>query len=361
MSLQKKNSTNNTISTIKNYKRKGKGKTIKNYQKLSLQSYSIHYKKTKRIPRTNIINYMKLHFETYRQVYDKLEQQGKYVLYLDDCFLLEDTLVTGKRIYSYDSPIQGNPSMSLDKLIAYAFYMKTKYAFVHESNGSITSESSYLDALKYQMGKDIRRDKRVINGKKYDLEYYSDTSNNNYDIADMFYQLLIETFYAAKSPIDYNTINKIALLSCQNMFNLLTDLISIKLQELLEPEMNSVFRPVKSANIVVTPDKKTMELIFDSELIISRDQEPVDPEYPCGKVSFILFIDFDKNTFAFSQFKLSYDINTCGPEINTRDNQKSNTSPLDALKRSVKLEYAIPVAIGIGGIIATPFLLGALI
>jgi hypothetical protein len=348
---------------VKNKNNKSK-KNNNNSNFNTVSFYAKKFKDTSLIPWTHIISYMKNNFNDYLKLYDKTEKENKFFIYLDDCFNFGKKIKSGQRVLSFDSPIDGKTSMSLDKLIAYSFYMKTKIAFI-DVNNEITSNAFYLKTLKYQMGKDIRRDNRVINGKEYSSSLYND--KDNLHTADLFYQTLIDYFYKIDNNINYDIINKIALLSCQNIFNLLTDMITIKLNNILSPETNSVFRPEKNIIITINDNEKKMELIFDTQLVISKDGNPMDPEYPCGKLVFHFLIDFNKNIYKFSKFELSYDINKCGPEeINNNtdnfntDNNNNNNNSNDNSNSSNKLIYALPIAAGIGGIIATPFILGSL-
>ena len=354
-STTKKNTiiTKNTKNVTNKKKQKNKNKTINNTAINNTSTYSKKFKGTSTIPITNIIKYMKSNFVKFNKLKIELDKTDKYPIYLEDCFEFGDNLKSGKRVFSFDSQIKGNKNMPLDKLIAYSFYLKTRSAFMSSDKDAATSTSKYLETLKYQMGKDIRRDNRTINGKEYSSELYYDEKKTNNDVADMFYQTIIDYFYKVNKKIDYNIINKICLLSCQNIFNLITDLVTLKLNDMLTPESNSVFNAVKSADIIIKPKAKSMEFIFDSQLIISRDGEPIDPEYPCGNLLFRFFVDFKSNTFKFMQFKLSYDINKCGPSTESQQNNSGTES-------SMKLQYAIPAALGIGGIIGTPFLLGAI-
>ena len=317
--------------------------------------YSKTFKNKSTIPTSKIINYMKQNFSKYDILKNQLEQENKYIIELDDCFDFKRALIPGLRQFSFDSPINSNPEFSIDKLISYAFYTKTRFAFIDEKTKEPTDKDKYLETLKNQMGKDIRRDNRTINGVEYSSLLYSDQTKNNYNIADMFYQTLIGYFNRIKD-IDFNIINKIALLSCQNIFNLITDLITLKINHLLDPEMNSVFEATKSADIIIEKDIKTMQFNFDSKLIISRDGEGMDPEYPCGLLSFKFLIDFTNNTFKFEKFKLEYNIDNCGPPKNPINNAANNENN----NNYGKLKYAIPAALGVGAIVATPFLLGAL-
>ena len=135
-------------------------------------------------------------------------------------------------------------------------------------------------------------------------------------------------------------------------------LIIIKINEAVNPETCDVFRPSKSISITLTKDMQTVEFNFTSSLIISKDGNPMDPEYPCGEISFVFYVDLLKNTFGFSTFQLSYNINNCGPTSNTNTNNPEEESTSN--KINVNWKYALPAAIGTAGIIATPFIIAAL-
>jgi hypothetical protein len=244
-------STINKYKKSKKSKKNKKNKTKKNTKKTQVNNYTRKFNNTKLIPNTQILKYMKNNFKSYLLFKDETAKQDKNVIYLDDCFNFGESLKSKERIFTFESSIPSNPNMNLDKLISYSFYIKTSYAFIDSSN-KFTSEDYYLELLKYQMGKDIRRDNRTINSKEYNSDIYSSEKLNNYEVTDMFYQTLITAYNKFRDNVNYNIINKIALLSCQNMFNLITDLVSIKLNEILEPELNSVFRPIKSASIYLS-------------------------------------------------------------------------------------------------------------
>lgn len=56
--------------------------------------------------------------------------QEKYVLNFDNCFIINpDSFRTGLRKNTINLSLQMNPETSLDKLIAYSFYLKQSYLF----------------------------------------------------------------------------------------------------------------------------------------------------------------------------------------------------------------------------------------
>jgi hypothetical protein len=317
--------------------------------------YNKNFKNSPLLPYTNIIAYVKTNFNEYSVLKNKLESEGNYkIITLDDCFDIKDKFKIGEREYTFDSSISGNPNMPLDKLIAYSYYIKSSSMFINKN------KLEFLKLLKYQIGKDVRRQDRTINGKEYTTSLYSDSSKTNYVITDIFYQTLIDAFYNANAnkQIDYNTVNKMGLLSCQNMYGLITDLITVKLSEITHPEVNSVFRPDKSETIIINNEQTTIEFFFKSQIVMSRDGGGMDPEYPCGTLEFKLLFDLKANIFKFTSFKLSYNINKCGPEIKNQGNNQGQGQ--EAKKDSlVKWEYALPAGIGAAGLVATPFLLAA--
>jgi hypothetical protein len=159
--------------------------------------YSKNFKGTKIIPVTSIINYMKQHYHEY---------DAQRQITLDDLFNFNNGLRPGLKKFLFDSPVDGTPDFTLDELISYAFYSKTRSIFI-QPNGQPSGQHSYLERLKHQMGKDIRRLDTTINGREYNSQiyYYNDeidnTDKNYYKSADMYYQILINYFLHLVAPI----------------------------------------------------------------------------------------------------------------------------------------------------------------
>ncbi len=313
---------------------------------------------TKNLPITNIIKYIKDNYANYVSLKAQANQQNKNILYLDDCFTFQTELPLGNKQLDIDTTAVQKKGMPLDKLIGYSFYMMTPYMFVNNNN-KITSLKKTIDNMKYQIGKDVKRTYVILNGTEYNYEFFS-TYENYYETTDQYCKLLVDKILEFSSIINYDNINKILLLTCQNMFNLITDLIVIKVNEIANPETSSVFRPEKNIIITLTERKQIIEYKFTTSLIISRNGEPMNPEYPCGNCSFTFYVDLLKDTFGFSSFQLSYDIDRCGPELEDAPANNNNNNNNDDEKSSINWKYALPAAIGVAGIASTPFIIAAL-
>ena len=346
---------------------------------------------SQRIPETPIINYMKNNFETFFTRFKQAETEHKSVIVLDDVFETTNIVKPTGNIYNLKTELNGNPNMPLDKLIAYSFYTKNREMFITKDNNP-TPENTYLELLKYQMGKDIARDDRTIQyynpnyGKKnadgetdtkkytqvlYGTSYFSKYKNDNDGgediVADEFYKLIIKSYANhVNKPFDYNTINKIALLSCQNVVSLVSDLVTEKIGDMLSPHISSVINSRKNNVITFTETEQTMEFNFESGLTITTTNENGEEDLnfdPRGHLTFNFFVDLKNNNFRFKNFELSYESDNATENANADADANAdgaNNAAVNPVGNRMKLQYAIPVAAGVGGIVATPFILGAL-
>ena len=327
------------------------------------------FKGTKLIPVTNIIQYIKDNYKDFVDAKKVADEKQKNVLYMDDCFNFKDKLNNGKgKRFSIDTSVESNPNMSLSKLIAYSFYLKMKYIFATQ-NGTLTTMDSFLEQIKYQIGKDVKRDDRTINDIPYSAEYFSKPEDDEeeipdyYSIADTFYQLVIDYYIKNNLKVNYNAVNIIGLFSCQNLYNLLTDLVIIKLNDMLKPEMSNIMHTKKKCIINITPTVQTLKLEFESDVVISQNGGAYDLEYPCGKLHFIFMVDLITNTYKFSQFEISYDLDKCGPEENNgeENNNEENNGVVDKYRKTkIAAAVSIPLAVSVAGIATMPYILGAL-
>lgn len=309
--------------------------------------YFKYFVNTKMLPSSEIFKTIYNGYNNYK----KIKNAKENALVLEDCLLFKKNFLHKERKKSIKTSAGQNPKCSLNKLLSYAFYIKMPYAFENEK-GTKRSYNEFIEIIKYQMGKDISRDSRIINGER--IDYRNDVSEeNNYSIADKLCLKLIQTYFNVYKLIDYNKINIIMLMSCQNIFNLISDMITLKLNEILEPEINSVFRPKKIMNVIIKKETQIVSLSFSSQLIISNNQgQYIDPEYPCGNLKFQFNINLLKNTFFMPNFELVYNLEKCSNEEMQIEKQ-----PVEKSTNKFKKEYAVPVVTGLGMILATPFLL----
>jgi hypothetical protein len=329
-----------------------KNKTNLNKSKKTIIIYNPYekYKNTKLIPKTSIITYMFSGYKEYLTYKEKCDKEKRNTLNLDDCFIInKDAMPVGLRKNEINLSLKMNPKLPLYKFLTYCFYSTQSSIFNSDINNAIST-------IKFQVGKDIKRSDRTINGKSYPGSFYNE--DNYYSDTDLFYQNIIDYMKLYHNKINLNIVNKIALLSCQNMFNFMSNLISLKLLEILKPEINAIFRPNKQVNITITKNEISMELYLKCQLIMSRDQEPIDPEYPCGNLEFNLYFDLLKNRYELKNFILDYDIDKCGPEIQKEPIAENvENGELNNQQKSKMKKYILPVGLATAGIIAMPFLL----
>lgn len=353
MSLNKNKPVKNTKSNTKSNK---SSETTNPYY-----FYNHDFLDTKLIPSTKITDYMRSNFSDFRSKYDKLNKEfGHHELNDPKKYFNFDKMKrTGERQFEFDKPIERNPNTTLDELIAHSFFVNSPEIFR-------TDALTYLSNLKFQMGKDIRRaDKRKINGITYHASYSEQyfSGINHYQVTDIFYKLLISFFQTNGGIINYDEINKFALLSCQNMFNFIGSIIIMHVRNIISPEDNAQLGQKRSENIIIKPNSKTMTLNFETQLMISKDKERgefMDPEYPCGHLEYSLLLDLTNNTYEFTKFKLDYNLDDCGPPpLDATDTDSSISINGDTKSDSpIDLKYAIPVALGVGTIVALPLILG---
>ena len=318
----------------------------------NIKYYSMNFRNTVKLPYTQSLISILKNYKKYQR--DKLiaDSHNEPILTLNDCFLLTpDTFQLGSRENNINVSLEMNPKTPLEKLINYCFYIKQPTLFNKQNN-------KIIQEIKYQIGKDVLRDSRNINGKLYSQEYYASHATSNYEVADLFYQNIIDKFYDGNLPINLDIVNKIALLSVQNVYGLISDMLTIQMFKILEPEIAYIYSPDKYIDIIINNEQITMEFNFKCKLLITRDMAEVNVEYPCGDMEFIFFVDLLNNTYSLKKFELNYNIDKCGPEINSTQtiadkNDKKN-------KTFMKPEVVIPAALTTAGIVATPILLALL-
>lgn len=312
------------------------------------------------LPDTKIIQYINTNFNDYMVMKEEKTQSGLKSSSFKDFFVVDDVLKKSETKFDVDIQINKLPNVSLEKLLAYSLYYNEYKNWFNSPNKKMD-----IGLLKYQSGKDLSRLDITINNEKYK----SNAADDKNKITDDF-NVEVMNILSKFTVINFDLINKLDISLCQNMFNFITDLISILIADKLEPEMIHIFKPEKDVVINLTKSQQNIIYNFKTRFFITKDGGIVNPEYTCGYFELIFLLDFKKNTYKILKFKCNYDADNCYQEeegLEDLRNVQMNVNEPAAEANNVDnkdsanyFKYGIPIALGVGGIIATPFLLGAL-
>jgi hypothetical protein len=345
---------------------KNKQNTKKRINKpTNITYYTSKFAGTELIPRTTIINKLFNNYNDFLKIKNERLNSNNDVITMSDCFNVENIFniinTNGGNIL-LNTTINGNKNFGIDKMITYAFYTKSKELM----NDDNIKESIKL--IKYQMGKDIHRDNRLINGEDYGTGFFAKYAENYYDCADKFYEIIIGYLHKVSRFVDYNLVNKIALLSCQSMYNFIIDLISHEIMKKILPEAVNITQAEKSQVITLTREKQEVEFLFKSKAYITYNGEIMDITNPCANLDFVLLFDFKNNNYKFTKFIFEYDYDICktpegsdfGTSITQHEPEKENNNEKEDNSKNNKIIYGISAGLGAASVAAVPFLLGVL-
>jgi hypothetical protein len=141
----------------------------------------------------------------------------------------------------------------------------------------------------------------------------------NYEITDKYNKQIISSFDSKK--INYDILNQIDILSCQNIFNLISDLLQITLNKILKDKLNNeyiMFSPSttkdtndsptesneKTMNLTINNETNLMKIEFDTYLFNSSDFISV------GRLSFTMHFNFLTNTFLINTLSIQYNLDS---------------------------------------------------
>jgi hypothetical protein len=358
------NKSNKNIAQTKKIirSRTGKSRTVKSRipsrNNAIKKIYNRDYYGTELLPITNILNYINANFNEFVIDKERKKNEHKHEVEFDDFFVIDDILERKEKKADINIIIKKNPNMSLKKLLASILYLKS-FSWFESGKMNISS-------FKSQIGKDVSRVSLKINNEDYIIEYPPDGGSlNYYKTADDF-NIKIMNVLSTFSVIDFDLVNKIGIIMCQNLFNFITETITLMIMKKIQPEMSVVTRPNKSILINLTKNEQSIIINFESLLSITYNGD-LDIQYTCGKLKFTLLIDLKKNTYNFSEFILNYDNEGCNPESNNQpssSNQQSNNNQPESNNEnkgmSDAIKYGIPMGIIATGLVGAPFLLGAL-
>lgn len=214
----------------------------------------------------------------------------------------------------YQNP---NPEINLDLLIAYSAWYASKSWFEPDKNGEL---KLIIPALKDQISIDIPRNHIFINGTNIKsipgfeipenpetivpgIDPTIDIFKLNYvDNLNLYIMKLMDNM---NIEIDMDTVIKIDILICQNLFNFLLRAINTIITKKCQPEIIFVGGGNKNININITQTTKNVVLDFNADIFQSDKHLN---KVIVGEISYILTMDFNLNTFEFTNFTLNYDL-----------------------------------------------------
>ena len=307
------------------------------------------------LPITKIIQYIDTNFNDYMIMKDQKSASDLPASSFEDFFIVDDILKKKENIADINIQINKQPNVSLNKLLAYSLYYS-------EYKNWFKTKKMDIALFKNQVGKDASRMDFTINNKKIN---FNDEDENSIK-ADKF-NIELMNILSTFTVIDFNLINMIDVVMCQNILNFIMDLISLLVMKKFAPEKLLITQVEKNAIITLTKSEQNIVYNFKTKFYITKDGGIYDAEFTCGNMEFSFLIDFKKSTYKFTNFKCKYDANICyqGAELEALP---ANANAPDQVVNEEAIEgdsskyftYGIPIALGVGGIVATPFILGAL-
>jgi cell division protein ZapA (FtsZ GTPase activity inhibitor) len=301
--------------------------------------YNKDYYGTELLPMTDILTYVNNNFADYLVYKERNLAETKYEVVVADFLIIDDIFKKQEKEAHINTIIKKNPNMSLKKMLAYSLYTKSFWWF---ENGIMK-----ISSFKSQIGKDVSRIEVKINNEIYVVERPPDGNLNYYKVADDF-NIKIMNVLSTFSVIDFDLVNKIGILMCQNVFNFTTDLLALMLKDKMEPELSQDTKATKNIIIKLTQNEQYIIFNFKSKLSITYNKA-FSFGLTCGDSEFSLLVDLKKNIYKFSKYILNYKLKGCKPPD---DNENKGTPDI--------IKYGIPMGILASGLVGTPFLLGAL-
>ena len=259
------------------------------------------------LPTTEIIDYIKNNYNSFLKEKEQNLNAGKDEIELGNIFFIPPGLNSPEKIVNINTNFKQNPKMSLDKLLAYSLWFKSQDWFQND-NGIVNFNMEYL---KYQIGKDINRTTININGNPFSKV----DSENYYKTTDNFNVFIMKTISNNQVLIKQNTILKLDILMCQNLYNFISQTISLFIMNKISPEYATETQAKKDIQIFLNNNEQYVIFNFESKLIISYKQE-LNPEITCGSYSFSLKVDLKNDTFSLNKFILNYNVDECIPKQN---------------------------------------------
>lgn len=321
------------------------------------QTYNRDYYGKALLPTTNIIQYIDSTFNDYMIMKQQKSELNLPAASFEDFFMVDDILKKKEMIADIDIQVNKQPNASLNKFLAYSLYYSEYKNWFNSPNKKMD-----ISLLKTQSGKDLSRIGIMLNNVKYNSPSGEDNS-----IKTDHFNVTIMNILSKFSVIDFDLINKIDISMCQNILNFLIDLVTLLIMKKLAPEKAIITKVEKNLSINLTKSQQNIIYNLKTRFYITKDGDVYNGEITCGEMELTFVIDLKKNSYKFSRFKCKYNAETCyqGENLESLESNVSNqanvpnVTPDEENQGNSLLAYAVPGGLGIG-VIATPFLLGAL-
>lgn len=295
---------------------------IRNKAIISNYETDIIKQNPQKLPTTEFVEYTKNLYEPFIIEKDEKKRLNQNEIELSDIFSISSDLLKPEKIANIVTSFKQNSSMSLDKFIAYSLLFKS---FENFENTGINKGKLKMSAFKNQVGKDVSRVNVKINGVDPKGIIVPD---NNYKTADNFNLYIMREIAKNNLLINQNMIIKIDAIMCQDLFNFISQTISLYISNKVSPESATEVSAKKNIEIILTNEEQSIIFYFNTRLMISHNKM-YDPEYLCGDYSFKLKVDLKNNTYTLNDFNLSYNVDDCIPPSDNDNQSPDNDNDND--------------------------------
>jgi len=321
--IQNRNTTNrNTTNTSNNQTRKLRNNTdIRNKAIISNYEKNIIEQNPQQLPSTEFIEYIKTLYEPFVTEQEEKRRLKQHEIELTDIFYIPPELLKPeKKDNIVAASFEQNKSMSLDKFIAYTLLFKS---FSNFENDGINKGKLKMSDFKNQVGKDVSRVNVKING--VDLPEGIVVPDENRKTADNFNLYIMREMAKNQLLINQNMIIKIDALMCQDIFNFITQTITMYVSNKISPELAVDNAATKNIEIILTNKEQYIIFNYNARLVLTYNQL-IDADRVCGDYSFKLKVDLKNNKYTLNDFNLSYNFDDC-PVPQGLDEYSNNDIP----------------------------------
>ena len=306
-----RNTTNNQTRKLRNNIDIRNKTIISNYENTIVKQNPLE------LPITEFIEYIKTLYEPFVTEQEEKRRLKQHEIELTDIFYIPPELLRPeKKDNIVAASFEQNKSMSLDKFIAYTLLFKSFSNF--ENDGKLK-----MSDFKNQVGKDVSRVTVKING--VDLPGGIVVEDENRKTADNFNLYIMREMAKNQLLINQNMIIKIDALMCQDIFNFITQTITMYVSNKISPELAVDNAATNNIEIILTNKEQYIIFNYNARVVLTYNQL-IDIDRVCGDYSFKLKVDLKNNKYTLNDFNLSYNFDDC-PVPQGLDEYSNNDIP----------------------------------